>query len=136
MRTRVFAYKNFLGVQSSFTSIGLLNKPGEPGQLGFVMDAKEVFFSLEAIELLKKVKRSRDAIGDVDVFQSDSRVVFAFLGGPLCMYDATQIEGSRSHDAGLLEGLVKIVQNLVPQSFIDAVEGNDGSGSSDIKSET
>ena len=54
MRTKVFAYKGWVDIQSDVNAEGLLNKPLDKGQLGFVLNASFVDISPEALELLKK----------------------------------------------------------------------------------
>lgn len=120
--TRVFVHNGILGIQSSLKAPGLLNDPSQPGQLGFVVLAKNVIMSREVLDALAKVKRSHDAIGDVDIFNSNAGVIFSWLGGPLRMIDPTIAEGSREYDVKLLENVVIIEPNNPPQAFIDAVE--------------
>jgi len=121
MKTKVFAYKGKIGIQSDYKAEGLLNDPSQPGQLGFVVEAKHVDISPEAYEALGKVKRSNDCIGDVDVFPSDKGPMFSWMGGALRMIDPATAEGSRSHYPTLMQPYVKDGIE-VPQSFIDAVE--------------
>lgn len=104
MRTQVFAHKGVIGIKSSPTAEGLLNDPTKPGQLGFVCDAAFVDISPEALELLKKVPKSGDDIGDVDVFNTnDGKVIFSWLGGPLTSIDVKNASGSSTYDASLLK---------------------------------
>ena len=104
IRTQVFAYKGIVGIKSDVNAVGVLNKPAEVGQLGFVCDAAFVDISPEAIEILKKIPKSGDCIGDVDVWKTnDGKVIFGWLGGPLKMVDPKDdISGSRSYDPSLL----------------------------------
>lgn len=56
MKTKVFVYKNFLGISSSIDSEGVMNDPTCPTSIGFVMDASKVLFSKEAIQEWKKLQ--------------------------------------------------------------------------------
>jgi len=105
VKTQVFVYKGVLGIQSSPQSVGLLNKPMEKDQLGFVMDASKVEFQQMAIDWLSKVPRSSDCIGNVDVFKAnDGMVVFSWFGGPLQMMENPKDHsGSRDYKPELLE---------------------------------
>ena len=119
MKTQVFSHKGIIGIQSDYKAEGLINDPTQPGQLGFVVDADQVEIQPEALELLKKVKRSGDDIGDVDVFSADGgKVVFAWLGGPMRAMDPNEVEGSSTYDAGLLKSTEGVTP---PQDFIDFV---------------
>ena len=120
MKTIVFAHKGIIGIQSSVDCEGLFNDPTKPGELGFVVNAEFVRFQPEALELLKKIKRSGDDIGDVDIFESGIEVIFCWLGGPLSMIDPDEVTGSSSYDPELITQVDKNVQT--PQEFIDFVE--------------
>jgi len=119
MKTQVFSHKGIIGIQSDYKAEGLLNDPTQPGQLGFVVDADQVEIQPEALELLKKVKRSGDDIGDVDVFSADGgKVIFAWLGGPMRAMDHNEVEGSSSYDASLLKATEGVTP---PKDFVDFV---------------
>jgi hypothetical protein len=122
VKTNVFAYKGFVGIESSLQANGLLNSPAEPGQLGFVLDAAHVNFSPEAVEELKKVKRSGDDLGEVDIFEaSEGRVIFGWLGGPLKAFKPELIEGSNSYDASLIKASEEPV--AIPVEFKEFIDG-------------
>lgn len=121
-RTTIFAYKGFIGIKSSTDAKGLLNNPLALGQCGFVVDAKYVDVSPEALELLKKLPKSGDCIGDFDIHSciGDVPVVVSWLGGSLKMLDLKQdISGSRNYDPSLL----KPCQNVeIDPDFITAID--------------
>lgn len=120
--TRVFCHKGIIGIESDFKSDGLINNPSKPGQLGFVMDASKIEISKEALKLLKTISKSGDDIGDIDVFKTnDGKIIFGWLGGPLALKDPTEISGSNTYNADLLDKVVKITKNDPPQQFIDVV---------------
>jgi len=120
MRTQVFAHNGFLGIMSGVGAEGLLNKPKDPGQLGFVVDAEYVDIQPEALELLKKIPKSCDDIGDVDVFKSENGIVFSWLGGPRTALKPDKASGSSSYDPSLLKANPKVE---TPKDFIEATEG-------------
>lgn len=105
MRTKVFAHKGVIGIQSDVNAEGLLNKPLENGQLGFVIDAKFVDISQDALILLKEIKRSCDDIGDVDIYKSGDKVIFSWLGGPLKGFRPSEVSGSNSYDASVVSAI-------------------------------
>ncbi len=115
-RTQVFAHNGVVGIKSGFKVEGLQNDPSKPGQLGFVLDAKYIDISKEALDLLKKVPQSHDDIGDVDVWRAGNLIIFVFLGGPLALI-TNESTGSNSHNASLLEGVATIVDNNPPEEF-------------------
>lgn len=122
--TRVFAHKSFVGIQASPTLEGILNHPNRSDQLGFVLDAKFLEISEEAIKLLESIPASNDAIGDIDVFKcvEPERIVFCWLGGPLQILHAPNSEGSRDYKPSLLRAVARIVKNEPPKEFIEACE--------------
>ena len=104
MRTKVFAYKGVIGIESSVDAEGLLNKPLESGQLGFVLNSKCVDISKEALELLKKVKPSGDDIGDVDIFKADdNRIIFCWLGRNKKEFKPEDATGSSEYNPSLIK---------------------------------
>lgn len=130
MKTQVFVYKGVLGIESSPDAEGVINKPTEKGQLGFVCDASKVELQQEAVDWLKKVKPSSDCIGDVDVFKANSgMVIFAWLGGPskVCM-DHEKVEGSRDYKPELLTATEGVE---VPDKFKEYVEAESSEKSSE-----
>jgi hypothetical protein len=119
MRTQVFSYKGWVGIQSDVTAEGLLNKPLDKGQLGFVIDAAFVDISPEALDLLKQVKKSGDCIGDVDIIKSRDKVLFLWLGSPLKMFKPEQVTGSKEYDASLI---TETKETVVDPAFIKVVD--------------
>jgi len=130
---QVFAYKSVIGINAIEidsneengynVSDAIINDITQPGQLGCVADASKCDFSQEAIDLLKKVKPSRDAIGDVDIYKdSTGSVIFAWLGTPMHMIDTSDdVSGSRDYDISALDNVV-VVPNNPPENFIVAVD--------------
>lgn len=121
-RTSIFAYKGIVGIKSSTDAQGLINNPLAKGQLGFVVDARYVDVSPEAIEILKKIQKSGDCIGDFDVHKGDGEipVIIHWLGGPLKMLDPKSgISGSRNYDPSLLKPCPNVE---VDPDFITAID--------------
>ena len=120
-RTKIFAYKGFIGIKSFLTAPGLINDPRKPGQLGFVIDARFVDVSPEALKLLKKIPKSGDDIGDVDVFKSEKfPVVISWLGGCLKMLKPGDgSSGSINYDPSLITPCKGVE---IDPTFITAVD--------------
>jgi hypothetical protein len=122
MRTKVFAYKGFVGIVSNPKAEGLLNDPLKPGQLGFIVDADYVDIQPEALELLKKVRTSGDDIGEVDAWKcADGKTAFSWLGGPWKVFspDEEGCTSSRTYDPSLLKATEGVE---TPQDFIEFIE--------------
>ena len=123
MRTIVFQHKGVVGIKSSIEVEGLLNKPIEKGQLGFVIDAKFVDIQPEALEILKKITISCDDIGDIDVYKSTKgTIVFSWLGGPWKVVYPKVATGSNVYDPSLLSAKEGVE---TPKDFIAFVDSLD-----------
>ena len=96
----------------------LENDPTQPEQLGFICDATKLSMNAEAKELLKTIRPSADAIGDVDMFMSGDQAIFGWLGGPLTVFDPTTAEGSRQYDTSVLDH-IPVVEVEIPQDIKD-----------------
>ena len=118
-RTKVFAYKGVVGIQSS-PECELIARPGG-GSLGCVADASTVDFSQEAIDIMKQVKKNGDVIGDIDVFKAnDGIVVFGWFGGYLKVVRPIDSEAARGTDLSLLTAATEPIE--VPQEFKNFVD--------------
>lgn len=123
MKTKVFEYNGYVGIESDVKADGLVNNPLDAGQLGFVVDTTHVEFSKSAIAILKQIPKSNDSLGDVDIFKTaDGRVIFCWLGGPKTILHLDyEISGSRDYNPDLFpEGSDDI---LPSQDFMDFVDG-------------
>jgi hypothetical protein len=119
MRTQVFTHKGYIGIMSDVKAEGLLNNPSQPGQLGFVVDANSVDIQPEALELLNKIKKGHDSLGDIDVFSAGDKVVFSWLGGPLSLIDPKSATGSRDYNTSTLKSNSSVKPT---EDFIKAVD--------------
>lgn len=130
MRTKVFAYNGFIGIESNVNAEGLLNKPLDKGQLGFLLDAKFVDIQPEALELLKCLPMSADDLGEVEIYQSnDGVVVFGWLGGPKKVVDISICTASNDYHPELLSPSENVE---VPQGFIDFIDKTTTKENNDI----
>lgn len=119
MRTKIFEYKGIIGIQSDPDAEGLVAKP-ENGNLGCVVHADFVDISPEALELLKEVKKGKDNIGDIDVFEAgEGIVILGWLGGYLNAFKPTDILGSKDYNPALLKPTEGVE---VPEEFKDFVD--------------
>jgi hypothetical protein len=118
-RTKVFAYKGVVGIQSG-PECELIAHPGG-GNLGCVADASKVDISQEAIDVLKTVKKNRDVIGDIGCFKADDgMVVFSWFGYYLRPIVPAECEADRDTDLSLLTASTELIE--VPQEFKEFVD--------------
>lgn len=114
--TRIFSYKGLVGIKGGSE---MLAKPGN-GNLGCVVESKFVRCTKEALELLQKVKRGRDAIGDVMIFGEPKKFTVGWLGGPWTMIDPEEAESDRDYNPSLLS--TNIEEMEAPEEFKKAVD--------------
>lgn len=130
--TTVFAYKGFIGINSTPTDEGMV-APHGGGNIGVVMNANSVRFSLEALDLLKTIKVGKDAIGDVDVFMS-GEPTFAWFGPHKRIISPKNAVAARGYNPSLLkvyDGEIEIpvdfkehIDVILIEEEFDKIEGN------------
>ncbi|MFA5207415.1 MAG: hypothetical protein WC428_02045 [Candidatus Paceibacterota bacterium] len=57
MRTKIFTYKGVIGAETDLDNGKFLNSPKDGGQLGCVIDTKEIDITKEAKELIKSAPK-------------------------------------------------------------------------------
>lgn len=115
--TRIFAHNGRVGIEAGDKFI---NDPTQPGQLGCIVDLKYVVISREALDVLKKVKKSHDAIGDVMCWQCDDGMqCFGWMGGMKYLLH-TNADADRDYNPSLLESRVQQVD--APEDFIKVLK--------------
>jgi hypothetical protein len=95
--------------------------PIGPGKIGCVLiDTKaHLGISKEALDLLEKIERSHDDIGDVDWFDSVHGKCFAWLGSPKRFVNPDNTEGSRNH--AVYRDDCTIISNVSDPEDIEAI---------------
>lgn len=122
MRTKIFEYKGYIGIQSSVNAEGLLNDPMKKGQLGFVLDADYVDIQPEALELLKQIKVTGDDVSDINVYTSnDNKRVIAWLGGPLIVLHPLKSEASNGYEINILTSCTDVTPSESFIKYIDSI---------------
>lgn len=121
MRTQIFYYKGYVGVQSSLDAEGLLNNPAEPGHLGFIVDAEYVDIQPEALDEILKLEKSDDDIGNFDVKKVNEKTWIMWLGYELAVFDFNNksIYGSRYLDTSTLKSNPEVKPSNEFINYID-----------------
>jgi hypothetical protein len=115
MRTKVFAYKGIVGIDSTYDTEGLINDPLNQDQVGFMLDADYLDITQEAIDLLKTIQVVQDEMASIAIFKAaDDKVYFGWMGGCKLAIDPKKYKGDNSYDASLLTKVCKII---VPEEF-------------------
>ena len=122
MKVKVTAYEGYLAIETlpPFTETDEFIPAGGTRFGCAIFDTKKnLGVSQEALDLLKIMKKSRDAIGDIQWFPSTEGKVFGWLGGPLVIKKAADRETCR--DTEVFAEDCTIIPNDTPQAAIDAI---------------
>lgn len=115
-KVRITAYKDHLVIETEAPHDKTDNfVPDGDGRIGCVLIGTQELLGVsdEALALLQKVKKGRDAIGDLMWWEADGgRCCFGWLGGPLCIKDMSDIVGDR--DYAVRPGHYVTIPNDVP----------------------
>lgn len=85
-------------------SSAVMNNLLSPWNMGVTCDASQVVISQEAVDLLKKIPRGRDGLGDISVFKSNRGVAFGWLGSPIHVMNPNEdLVTCRDTDFSLVE---------------------------------
>lgn len=121
-KTEMFAYRGILGIDGGTVTI---NDPTSAGQLGVIVDGSEVILTQAAFDVLKKIKTSRDAIGDIMVWKAGQRTCVGWLGGRLGSISPDYATGDRDYNPELLRSnIVPDSEIETPAAFIQMVDEN------------
>lgn len=97
--------------------------PAGGSNIGCVLcDSKKLGVSPEAMELLKKIKRGSDGLGDPDIFKSGDKVVFGWLGNVFALKHPDHCEGSKDYDSFLLNGVCTTIENETAEGAKAAID--------------
>lgn len=128
MLARVVAHEDFVIIE--VLNLGHENVvPTGKGRIGTViLDSKQIGFSEEALKLLEKIPRGRDAIGDVDWFETNTKAgklfAFSWMGPINRIFHAPSAEGS--HNYQVRRDDCTIVPNEVTPEMLKAIEEDNG----------
>lgn len=90
------------------------------GRIGTVLIGTEKYLGMseEAVKNLKRVKKSHDAIGDVQTWKSDKGDCFGWIGGMHAFYNVTTAETDRD---GIIDIGHVTIPNDVPEAAMKAI---------------
>jgi len=69
MRTKIFTYKGVIGAETDIENGKFINDIKAGGQLGVVVDTKEIDITKEAKQLIKSAKRERGSFAPIMLTQ-------------------------------------------------------------------
>lgn len=121
----VTAYNDILVIEyKTEDSNDIVTSPyDKPGNLGYVIgDTGHVGISEEAYALLSLIKRSGNAIGNIDIFKlNKGGYAFSTLGGMCSLIDPKMAEGSSTFVVPPLS-CFQVIENNVPEGAKEAID--------------
>lgn len=122
IKVKVMGYKGWIIIDTADPTEDKDFIPAGGPRIGCVLaNTKErLGISDEALELLRKIPKGIDDIGDVDCFKSGTNGVFAWLGPARRLVSTVGTSGSNSYDIDAIE--FKNIPNDASEPAKNAVE--------------
>jgi len=121
LKVKVTSHKDYVIIEPlQFNEEKDIFYPIGPGKVGSVLIGTKEYLGMseEAVENLKRVKKSHDAIGDVQTFKSDKGDCFSWMGGIYGLFNVTKAEGDRD---GIIDIAHITIPNDVPEEAMKAI---------------
>lgn len=130
MKTKMFAYKGNIGAESDIENGKFINNPKGGGQLGIVIDIKEVEITQEVVDILKSASRDGGSFASIMLTKHSDEAVgtggsvasIGLMGFGKHFFPKSEIAIGRTCDKEILD-LCTISEIETPQDFKDFVDG-------------
>lgn len=123
MKTKIFMYKGWIGVQSSPDSDGLIAKPGG-GNLGVVIRTDACEITPEAKKVFKDCRREGGSFAPFMLTKHEGQATgahgrssFGWLGGYLNAAPISEVKIGRDCDKEALSDMVEVENMEIPEDF-------------------
>lgn len=124
MKVHVTAHQHFLCIEALEPEVPLEGwVPIGPGKIGCVIiDTKlHLGISMEAFQLIKKMKPGHDDLGDIDWFAcADGKKAFGWIGGFKRIVNAETSD--LGHNSSVFPTDCQTIKNLVPPAALEAMK--------------
>ena len=113
-KINIFSHRGLIGIQGINVT---------PKGLGCVEEVTtdNCQITQEAYDLLLTIKGSNDDMGTIDCFKAGDKTIFSWLGGPLGLFDPSEVDSSNDFDFTLMKEF--ITDDLKPdEEFVKAVD--------------
>lgn len=117
MKTKIFAYKNFIGAETDVDNGIFLNDPKGESQLGCVIPLEEIEITKEAKQLLRKATREGGSFAPVMLNEGS----IGLLGFSSHLFNVDKPMLSRDCDLSVLDKLADS-DIEVPAVFIEFID--------------
>jgi hypothetical protein len=129
MKTRIYAYKNVLGVDTNVEVEGLINDPKSSGQLGMVIRTDAVEITPSAKEMLRNAKREGGSFAPIMLTKhanpdEHGKSSFGVLGFGKAVFSKDDLAIGRECDKSVLDDMTEIGEEQVPEDFKAFVDSN------------
>jgi hypothetical protein len=114
MKTRVFAYKGYVGAETDLENGVFLNDPMKTGQCGCIVSVDELEITQEAIDLIRTARTGCDDIADI-MLGKDHICLLGFG------HHLISLELTPSCDRTLLDRLAPVELTIDPE-FIEYID--------------
>lgn len=114
MKTRVFAYKGYVGAETDLENGVFLNDPMKTGQCGCIVSVDELEITQEAIDLIRTARTGCDDIADIMLGKDHIRLLGFW-------YHHVSLELTSSCDRTLLDRLIPAEVAIDP-GFIEYID--------------
>jgi len=123
MRTKIFSYKNAVGAETDLDKGKFINNPKGGGQLGCVIDTKEIDITKEAKELIKNARREGGSFASIMLTKhaNNDGSSIGLMGFWKHMFNSEGLMIGRDCDTSILEDCNE-TEIEIPQGFKDAVD--------------
>lgn len=127
MKTKIFAYKNYLGIESSEDAEGMIAKPGN-GNIGVVVMTGSCEITPEAKGMLKNAKREGGSFAPfmltkhADPDAGFGKSSFGWLGSYIAGAPASEVLVGRDCNKEVLDDMIEVKDMVLPEGFIQFVD--------------
>lgn len=127
MKTKIFTYNGWVGIESSEQAEGMIAKPGG-GNLGVVLRADACEITPEAKKVFKDARREGGSFAPFmltthagNATKEHGKSSFGWLGGYLNASKFDEVLLGRDCDKNVLDDMVEVPSMEIPQNFIEFV---------------
>jgi hypothetical protein len=122
MKTKIFAYKGVIGAETDLDNGTFINNPKSSGQLGCVIDTKEVDITQDAVNLIKKAPREGGSFAPIMLTKhSDGGSSIGLMGFWKHLFGGDDLCIGRTCDVNVLDDC-NIVDIEIPIEFKNIVD--------------
>jgi len=118
MKTRVFAYNGILAAETDMIKGKFLNNPLGDGQLGCVIDSKEVEITKDAKEIMKSLPKTGGSFAAIMLTKhDDGGSSLGLMGGGKHLFTGEDRAIGRTCDHSVIDDFTEVSDDIIPDDF-------------------